>query len=302
LGLALPRVDLQNSDDAFPLVSHVNGMTVYNMSSSGDVSPGVYVNNGAKWLRQLDGNTYVVPEQDGIVGNEVTDAAVDGGLLRYGTGTEQSPYMLGIAGGGVATGMIADNAVTSAKIADGTIIPEDLSSMGADEGQILKWNGSAWTPAEDTGIRSVSGANGITVTDGTTAPVVGLPSGTKGQTLVHNGSAWAAAAKLSPVYITNTSTSTGSITTSGYSDAYVWSDLQPGLYSLRIRAGGYVKFLLQSDVAFGTSSQFEINSNSHDHTAEIVFHFFYTGNLRLKALCTGNCPTRLVNLTLQKFE
>jgi hypothetical protein len=302
LGLALPRVNLRNSEDAFPLISHVNGMTVYNMATVDDVSPGVYVNNGAKWLRQFDGDTPFALEKDSIVGNEVKDAAVDGGLVRYGTGTDASPYTLGIAASGVASIHIADNVISSEKIADGAIIADDLSSMGANNGEILKWNGTAWTPAADMGIISVSGATGITVSNGTTAPVVGLPPGTKGQVLTHNGTSWSAAAKWSPVYITNTSTASNGITTGGYSDAYVWSDLQPGLYSLRMRASGYIKFLLQSDVAFGTSAQFEINSNSHDYTAEIIFHYVYTGNLRLKALCTGNCPARLVNLTLHKFE
>ncbi|MDR1984577.1 MAG: hypothetical protein LBQ28_07130 [Prevotellaceae bacterium] len=391
LGLALPRVNLRDSGDAFPLVSHVEGMTVYNMATAGDVKPGVYINNGVKWLRQLNSDTPVLPamEKDSIVGNEVFDATVDGGLIRSGAGTAATPYTLGIAEGGVTTfhiddsaintTKISDNAVTSEKIADstitnadisssaaidltkiafpsasensgkvlksngstwiadadnntsytagdgltlsgttfnigteqinstmianGTIIAADLSSMGASSGQILKWDGTAWLPSADAGIASVSGTNGITVTNGTTAPVVSLPSGTKGQALVHNGTTWAAAAKWSPVYITNTSTASNSITSSGYTDAYVWTDLTPGLYSLRMRSGGgYIKFLLQSDVAFGTSAQFEINSNSHDCTTEIIFHYFYTGNLRLKALCTGNCPTRLANLTLHKFE
>jgi hypothetical protein len=54
LGLALPRVNLRNSTDAYPLLSHVKGMTVYNLAAEGDVKPGVYVNNCAKWLRQAD--------------------------------------------------------------------------------------------------------------------------------------------------------------------------------------------------------------------------------------------------------
>ena len=385
LGLALPRVNLRNSNDAFPLVAHIKGMTVYNMSTTGDVTQGLYINNGEKWLRQFDGNIPVTSDKDSIVGNEVTNATAGGGLSRSGTGTASSPYTLGIANSGVATSMIADNAVTSAKIADGTIVASDLSAMGATEGQVMKWIGSSWQPSVDMGITdvtagggllrdgagttvspytlgianngvttsmiaddavtsakiadgtiaasdlssmgategqvmkwigsswqpsfdmgiiSVSGDNGITVTNSITAPVVSLPSGTKGQTLVHNGTTWVAETpkKLSHVWITNTSTANNSVTANGYNDVYVWSDLQPGLYSLRVRAVGQIKFLLHSDVAFGTSTQFEINSNSHDNTAEIMFHYFYTGNLHLKAQCISGCPTRLFNLTLDKFE
>ncbi|GAB6008775.1 hypothetical protein [Dysgonomonas reticulitermitis] len=107
----------------------------------------------------------------------------------------------------------------------------------------------------------------------------------------------------SPVTITEASTSTGSVTSGGYSDVYTWTSLQPGLYSLRVRMNGNstARFKLASDVAFGTSVLFEVNGDSADHTAEIMFNFFYTGTLRLKADCTGNCPTRLLNLYLARF-
>lgn len=104
LGLALPRVNLRNSADFFPLASHVKGMSVYNMATAGDVTPGVYVNDGLKWLRQLDSDMPLtsVVEKDSIVGNEVLNATAGGGLIRSGSGTAESPYTLGIAGGGVS--------------------------------------------------------------------------------------------------------------------------------------------------------------------------------------------------------
>ncbi len=62
-----------------------------------------------------------------------------------------------IADGTVATADLADNAVTSAKIADGTIVTADLANnavtavkiapMGATNGQVLQYNGTAWAPA-----------------------------------------------------------------------------------------------------------------------------------------------------------
>ena len=80
-------------------------------------------------------------ELDGIVGNEVTDATPNGGLVRSGAGTAVSPYTLGIAAGGVTASHIADNAVnsskisdnsvTSSKIVDGTITNVDISSSAA---------------------------------------------------------------------------------------------------------------------------------------------------------------------------
>jgi hypothetical protein len=52
-GLALPRVELVATTDSTPLKAHVKGMYVYNTATVGDVTPGVYYNDGAKWCRVL---------------------------------------------------------------------------------------------------------------------------------------------------------------------------------------------------------------------------------------------------------
>lgn len=40
--------------------------------------------------------------------------------------------------------------MNSAKIADGSITAVDLNQMGATNGQVLKWNGNAWVPSDNT--------------------------------------------------------------------------------------------------------------------------------------------------------
>jgi hypothetical protein len=45
--------------------------------------------------------------------------------------------------------VVADNAVTSASLADGTIQFIDLGQNGAAHDQIIKWNGTSWTSADD---------------------------------------------------------------------------------------------------------------------------------------------------------
>jgi hypothetical protein len=121
LGLALPRVHLKNVNDAFPLLSHVKGMTVYNMATTGGVKPGVYVNNGSTWLRQADSETvFSFVEKDGIVGNEITNAT-DGSLSRSGAGTAASPYTLAVASGGIESRHLKTGAVTAEKLADGSV-------------------------------------------------------------------------------------------------------------------------------------------------------------------------------------
>jgi len=49
-GLLLPRVALTSTTSFTPLTAHVKGMTVYNTATAGDVTPGIYYNDGSKWV------------------------------------------------------------------------------------------------------------------------------------------------------------------------------------------------------------------------------------------------------------
>ena len=42
-----------------------------------------------------------------------------------------------------------ENSITSSMIVNGTIIGADLNQMNANQGQVLKWNGTTWAPAND---------------------------------------------------------------------------------------------------------------------------------------------------------
>ncbi|MBL7711139.1 MAG: hypothetical protein JNL13_01685 [Chitinophagaceae bacterium] len=53
-GFLLPRIGLSSTTSASPLTAHVRGMTVYDTATAGDVTPGYYYNDGAKWVRIAD--------------------------------------------------------------------------------------------------------------------------------------------------------------------------------------------------------------------------------------------------------
>ena len=50
-GLLFPRVALTGTADFAPMDAHVQGMTVYNTASAGNVTPGLYTNDGSKWVK-----------------------------------------------------------------------------------------------------------------------------------------------------------------------------------------------------------------------------------------------------------
>jgi hypothetical protein len=106
LGLALPRVALTSTSEAVK-----KGMIVYNTATAGDVTPGMYYNDGEKWIR---------------VGNGTLTFDSDGDLTIVSPMAGDESYTFGIAAGGV----------TAAK----------LNAMGATSGQVLMYNGSIWEP------------------------------------------------------------------------------------------------------------------------------------------------------------
>jgi hypothetical protein len=136
---ASPNFTIVNTGDTNP-----NDDLTTASQANGDVS-GPFSN------LQLKANVVTSAEiADNAVGSsEIADAAV--------TSTE-------LANNAVTTPKIADNAVTTAKIGDGAVTAPKIAQMGAQSGQVLKWNGTAWAPAaDDGGSFSVLGGIGIDV-------------------------------------------------------------------------------------------------------------------------------------------
>jgi hypothetical protein len=85
-GVLFPRVALTSTTSYSPLSAHVAGMTIYNTAAAGDVTPGMYTNDGAKWVK-LGATTStaalnITAEQTGDYTVLATDDII---LLNYGT-------------------------------------------------------------------------------------------------------------------------------------------------------------------------------------------------------------------------
>lgn len=98
---------------------------------------------------------------------------------------------------------IKANAVTSAEITNQTIQKEDLGSMGAANGQVLKFNSAtnSWEPAND----DTGGAGGSVVLNGQTPGILVTPNGSNNFTIANTGDINAADD------ITNTSSAGGDL-------------------------------------------------------------------------------------------
>jgi len=128
---------------------------------------------------------------DGLTGGEITTTGQIDLLLNASGGLSKTLNVneLGIAASGVATGMIADlavtngklaaDAVTTGKIADGTIASADLGALGATlAGEVLEWDGAQWTAGVDDNTTYTSSSSINVVQDGAISAIFGTSGGT----------------------------------------------------------------------------------------------------------------------------
>ncbi len=132
-----------------------NSFNNFTVTNTGDVNASDDVNLTTPFGGDVTGSYSDLQIKPNAVGSpEIADNAV--------TTSE-------LADNAVGSSEIAANAVTTAKILNSAITAAKLDDMGATNGQVIKWNGTAWAPAADQGgsLNLTAGA-GVTITG--TAP------------------------------------------------------------------------------------------------------------------------------------
>jgi len=158
--------------------------------------------------------------------------------------------------------IIKDDAVNSDKIADRAILGEHIAQMGASVTQVLKWNGSQWSPGNDFGGGGVGDDWGVQVVetdvtiDGT--GVIGdelkiaQQGATDSQFLKWDGSSWSPSDESDPLYTASPSSSITDGNINNWNTAYSWGD-----HALV----GYLTTFTETDPIFVASPANNINNS-----------------------------------------
>jgi len=129
-GLLLPRMALTSTTAFAPLSAHVAGMTVYNTVKIGDVTPGIYTNNGTIWVRVTDTtilSSYLPITGGSISGQLTSTVAVGTAPLVVKSTTPVANLSIGGNAATATTAAIATTATTATN-ASNTGITEDTST------------------------------------------------------------------------------------------------------------------------------------------------------------------------------
>lgn len=217
------------------------------------------MNATANQVLSWSGVDWIPTTPSGGSGGNPTGAA--GGDL---TGTYPNPT---IGVGKISESKIADNAVTNAKIQDGTIVAADLNAMGATNGQVLTFE-NGWKPkAVGVGNELWKEINGYLEPKNTNAVSI---TGTGSRIDVNsdiliNGTGWSNTLVTGEPYISIQSIEKKSAVTLSTT-----TDYQRGLLSLNNKSGA-MRVLSQVEINPGSGGGTFGTLNSYNHLGKMLF-------------------------------
>jgi hypothetical protein len=169
-GFLIPRVALLDINNFAPLTSHVAGMVLFNTATVASVTPGIYFNDGTKWIPgSKQGNaTGEMQYWDGT-----TWAAVPGGIAgQY--------FTVGVGGIPLWSGSVSGYATLSTN--QTTSVTATTASSGGNitnnGGTAITARGVCWSTSPSPTIALITKTSNGTGNGSFTSSITGLVTGT----------------------------------------------------------------------------------------------------------------------------
>ncbi|EDP95693.1 phage related tail fibre protein [Kordia algicida OT-1] len=145
-GILIPRIGLSSSSDSTTIGSgNVESLLVYNTATSGDITPGYYYWDGAKWQRLTVADDVDIKEpwygtdDNAAATSNTEDMYLMSSKVGIGTTTPEARLNL-IQSGSIAYGNLENAALLIGTTANG---------IGLDNNQIAKYGGTLFFESED---------------------------------------------------------------------------------------------------------------------------------------------------------
>lgn len=147
-GVLFPRVALINTTSSDPLTAHVAGMVVYNTATTGDVTTGMYANDGAKWVKMgFNSGTWAVSSKFRKVTSLPIVWSNDDYLINVEISSSQNinlPSAVGNAGRTIAIRNSSPAAGTGGAYTYTPNVPQNTTTLLQNRGHILVSDGVNW--------------------------------------------------------------------------------------------------------------------------------------------------------------
>jgi hypothetical protein len=203
-GVLLPRLALTATTNATPLTAHVPGMVVYNTASTGDVTPGIYYNDGTKWVRTTGSSSSNVVSTV-VLTSPASPAGTSLGQIAYNTGSVAPTGLIywdgskwqSVGGDPTVGNEVVNGTVNKGLARAGSGTAADPYTLGLTDGttpnQTMVWDGTKWAPGTaglaTTALTSPTAPAGVNIGDMryNTNAASGIPVGP----VFWDGSKWA---------------------------------------------------------------------------------------------------------------
>ncbi|RZK15766.1 MAG: hypothetical protein EOO86_15935, partial [Pedobacter sp.] len=166
-GLLFSRVTLKDSKDPSPLSSHTAGMMVYNTQSVSDVVPGIYYNDGTKWILARQGQasnisynpvtytiTFVDPASNLPVAIDLKDVVKKNETLTFLVKQENGTYLYTSENGNKTTINVPADVINNFQaIANDNSVRTILENIFKSNGGNVSYDGANFTYVDNSGVK-----------------------------------------------------------------------------------------------------------------------------------------------------